>query len=324
MTEQQLLRQAKRRLAILQHAEEVTGNVANVPRYYGISRQCFYTWQRRYEAEGLDGLRDRSSKPHFSPLAMHTDVVGRIVYLRQHYHFGPSQDLDVPGPLPRHLDLQLRGVAHLETTRVEPVAGKPALQDPRPPLETLREATAWPSGSDRRQVHRTRRRGHGEEVFPVHRDRTTAHACGCCGSTRRTTRSPLIQFLDHVLEKLPFQVEQVQTDNGAEFQSTFHWHVLDRGIRHVYIKPHTPRLNGKVERSHRIDNERFHRMSRTRRHHRRRQSVQRQAPRMGGLLQLPPTPRRTRWTNPLRKTTTEDHRDLNVTGLHQSHSPTTI
>ena len=40
---------------------------------------------------------------------------------------------------------------------------------------------------------------------------------------------------------------------------------------------------------------------------------------MGGLLQLPPTPRRTRWTNPLRTTTTEDHRDLNVTGLRQLH-----
>ena len=41
-----------------------------------------------------------------------------------------------------------------------------------------------------------------------------------------------IQFLDHVLEKLPFQVEQVQ--------SKLHWHVLDRGIRHIYIKPRTP------------------------------------------------------------------------------------
>jgi len=52
----------------------------------------------------------------------------------------------------------------------------------------------------------------------------------------------------------------IQTDNGSEFQSGFHWHVLDRGIRHVYIKPATPRLNGKVERSHRIDAEEFYRM----------------------------------------------------------------
>jgi transposase InsO family protein len=68
------------------------------------------------------------------------------------------------------------------------------------------------------------------------------------------------QFVDYVLEKLPFPVPQIQTDNGAEFQASFHWHLLDRGIRHVYIKPSTPRLNGKVERSHRIDDEEFYRM----------------------------------------------------------------
>ena len=70
----------------------------------------------------------------------------------------------------------------------------------------------------------------------------------------------MIQFLDHVLEKLPFRDEAIQTDKGAEFQSKFRWHVLDRGIRRVYLKPRTPRLNGKVERSHQIDNEAFHRI----------------------------------------------------------------
>lgn len=47
--------------------------------------------------------------------------------------------------------------------------------------------------------------------------------------------------------------ETARTDNGHEFQSQFHWHLLDQGIDHVYIKPRTPRLNGKVERSHLID-----------------------------------------------------------------------
>ena len=35
-------------------------------------------------------------------------------------------------------------------------------------------------------------------------------------------------------------------DNGSEFGASFHWHLLDRGIDHVRIKPRTPRLNGKV------------------------------------------------------------------------------
>jgi transposase InsO family protein len=76
----------------------------------------------------------------------------------------------------------------------------------------------------------------------------------------RVDQKRAIQFVDYLLEKLPFQVEVIQTDHGAEFGSQFHYHVLDRGIGHVYIKPRTPRLNGKVERSHRIDAEEFYRM----------------------------------------------------------------
>jgi transposase len=91
VTEQQLARMAKRRLAILRHAEEITGNVSLTCRYYGISRQCFYTWRRRYDAHGLDGLRDRSHRPQRSPNATHTEVVGKIIYLRQHDHFGPAR-----------------------------------------------------------------------------------------------------------------------------------------------------------------------------------------------------------------------------------------
>jgi transposase InsO family protein len=76
----------------------------------------------------------------------------------------------------------------------------------------------------------------------------------------RLNQKTAIQFVDYVPERLPFQVHVVQTDNGAEFQSAFHWHVLDKGIGHVYIKPRHPNLNGKVERSHRIDDEEFYRM----------------------------------------------------------------
>lgn len=58
-----------------------------------------------------------------------------------------------------------------------------------------------------------------------------------------------------MLQRLPFRVEVIQTDNGAEFQSLFHYHLLDKGVGHDSIKPRTPRRNGKVERSHRIDTE---------------------------------------------------------------------
>ena len=91
MTERELERRAQRRLAVLRHVEEISGNVAATCRYYGISRQCYYGWLRRYEADGLEGLKDRSQRPHHSPRATQAEVVEKIVWLRKHYHFGPAK-----------------------------------------------------------------------------------------------------------------------------------------------------------------------------------------------------------------------------------------
>jgi hypothetical protein len=63
-------------------------------RYCGISRQCFYKWRNRFDElgdEGLGGFRDRSSRPHQSPNETDPEVVSKIMYLRQNYHFGPQK-----------------------------------------------------------------------------------------------------------------------------------------------------------------------------------------------------------------------------------------
>lgn len=91
MTEQELARGAARRLAIIRHVQEVTGNVSKTCRYYGISRQVYYKWLRRYEEEGIEVLRDRSRAPHSCPHATRAEVVGKIISLRKHYHFGPHK-----------------------------------------------------------------------------------------------------------------------------------------------------------------------------------------------------------------------------------------
>ena len=69
MSEPLLPRDVRRRLAIIQHAEEVTGNVAMTCRYYGISRTVYYRWLRRYREQDIDGLRDPSRRPRHSPNA---------------------------------------------------------------------------------------------------------------------------------------------------------------------------------------------------------------------------------------------------------------
>ena len=258
MTEQQLARMAKRRLAILRHAEEITGNVALTCRYYGISRQIFYTWKRRYDAHGLDGLRDRSHRPHVSPGTTRTEVVGKIIYLRQHYHFGPAK---IAMYLARYHDISIsqsgvwRILKRLDLNRL------PASQ------RYKRHDRRWRRYEKPLPGHRVQldvkfiaplpgsRRKHYQ--FTAIDDCTRLRVLRIYPQLNQKTA---IQFADYVLERLPFRVEVIQTDNGAEFQSLFHYHLLDRGISHDYIKPRTPRLNGKVERSHRIDNEEFYRL----------------------------------------------------------------
>jgi transposase InsO family protein len=74
----------------------------------------------------------------------------------------------------------------------------------------------------------------------------------------RCNQRTAIRFLNEVRKRLPFRIMVLQTDDGAEFQSRFHWHAESLDIKHVYIRPASPNLNGKVERSHRIDEQEFY------------------------------------------------------------------
>lgn len=78
-----------------------------------------------------------------------------------------------------------------------------------------------------------------------------------------------VQFLNALIKAFPFNIECIQTDNGLEFIksfddskkgkfSLFEARLKELGIRHKLIRPFTPRHNGKVERSHRKDNEYFY------------------------------------------------------------------
>ena len=54
-------------------------------------------------------------------------------------------------------------------------------------------------------------------------------------------------------------IKRIQTDNGSEFGTDFTWHLHDLGIDHTHIPPGCPEANGKVERSHRTDEQEFYR-----------------------------------------------------------------
>jgi transposase len=212
VTEQQLARMAKRRLAILRHAEEITGNVSLTCRYYGISRQVFYKWRRRYDEHGLDGLRDRSKRPQVSPNATRTEVVGKIIYLRQHYHFGPAR---IAMYLKRYHQVQIsssgvwRILKRLELNRL------PASQRHK------RHDRRWRRYEKPLPGHRVQLDVKFIQPLPgAPKAKRYYQFTGIDDCTRlqvlriydRCNQQTALQFLDYLLERLPFRVEVIQVE----------------------------------------------------------------------------------------------------------------
>ncbi len=72
----------------------------------------------------------------------------------------------------------------------------------------------------------------------------------------------LLTSLTRSSRLLRFAINQIQTDNGSEFSEAFSWHLEGLGIEHRKTKVRHPEENGKVERSHRTDNEEFYGINR--------------------------------------------------------------
>src|SRR5215831_19008190 len=90
MTKAEQVRLTAWRLRVLRQAADA-GDVARVCRRFGISRKSFYKWRRRRAEHGDAGLCDRPRTPLCSPRATAREVVSKILYLRQHYHFGAGR-----------------------------------------------------------------------------------------------------------------------------------------------------------------------------------------------------------------------------------------
>ncbi|HTR49929.1 MAG TPA: helix-turn-helix domain-containing protein [Kofleriaceae bacterium] len=93
MTKAEQLRLVTFRSKFLEHAKRC-GNISATCRYFGISRQKFHKWKRRFEAHGAAGLADQPRTPHSCPHATPKAVVSKVLYLRQNYHFGAGRIRD--------------------------------------------------------------------------------------------------------------------------------------------------------------------------------------------------------------------------------------
>src|SRR5262249_4305072 len=166
---------------------------------------------------------DRAGTPERSPGATPREVVSKILYLRQHYHFGPGKIADY---LKRFHQVTIAG------SSVHRILGKhglnllPANQKHRP------HRTRWKRYEKPQPGHRLQMDVKFLERIPGPQKRLYQFtAIDDCTRIRvlkvydACNQSTAIRFVDEVRRRLPFRIHVLQTDNGAEFQSRFHWHV---------------------------------------------------------------------------------------------------
>ena len=82
-------RRAQDRLRVLHHLEQVTRNVSQTCRFFGISRTLFYRWRERYRQEGLVGLHDGPRGPRHHPFTTPLHIVALILEIRRERQYGP-------------------------------------------------------------------------------------------------------------------------------------------------------------------------------------------------------------------------------------------
>jgi transposase InsO family protein len=257
MTKGEQARLTAWRLRVLRQAADA-GNVARVCRRFGISRKSFYKWKQRHAAHGDAGLCDRPRTPQRCPRATAREVISKILYLRQHYHFGPAR---IAAYLKRFHGIAIAGSSVHRILMRHGVNRLPANQKYQP------HGKRWQRYEKPQPGHRLQVDVKFLERIPGTQRRLYQFtAIDDCTRIRvlkvydACNQRTAIQFIDDVRRRLPFRIHVVQTDNGAEFQSQFHWHLETMDIRHVYIRPRTPHLNGKVERSHRVDDQEFYQL----------------------------------------------------------------
>jgi transposase InsO family protein len=250
-------RDVLRKKGVLEHADRI-GNVRKACRYFGVSKYSFYLWKKAYEVYGEEGLVNRKPCPVNPKLRTPPEVVEKVLHLRRTYHLGPIR---IVWYLERYHGIKISDAGVYRILRRNGMNRLPGRVGRRA-VHTHRYAKQVPGHHV--QVDVTFLKLIGKDGKATRRYQYTAiddaTRIRALKVYKRHTQKNAIRFLDNVIEKFPFRIHTVRTDRGHEFQAQFHWHLADQGIRHVYIKPRTPQLNGKVERSHRTDKQEFYQL----------------------------------------------------------------
>jgi transposase InsO family protein len=242
---------------VLEYAR-LLGNAVKACRYFEVQKSTFYRWKTAFDREGEAGLIRKKPIAGSHPRALRPEAVEKVLHLRRTYQLGPQR---IAWYLERYHGITT-SCSTVYRTLIRNGMRRLPRNVGRRTLHTRRYAKEVPGHHIQMDVKfLSLKRPDGKKVrrfqYTAIDDATRIRALRIYS---RHNQKSAMDFVDYVVEKFPFRIHTIRTDRGHEFQAQFHWHIEDKGIRHVYIKPHTPQLNGKVERSHRSDKEEFYQL----------------------------------------------------------------
>lgn len=237
----------RKRLRWVQLYEEL-GNAGVVCLRFGISRPTLRKWWSRYQEHGEAGLQEKSRRPKSSPAKKVQPEHERLIADLRKRKLGHRRIQN---------ELRRRHEISLSTATIHKV------------LERIKKPLLNHKRAYRKQVIRYSRPTPGDRVqmdvckiAPGIYQYTAIDDCTrykVLRLYRRRTANNTMEFFDSVIEEMPFAIQRIQTDRGREFFATkFQERLLEWGIKFRPIKPASPHLNGKVERSQRTDLDEFY------------------------------------------------------------------
>jgi len=245
-----------------------TENMALSCAQFGIHRSTAYRWLDRLARHqwNPEALYLRSRRPHHSPGLMDVIKQQRILWYRNEFHYGEDR---------------IAWYLCREGLFVSPHGVRNVLKRAQVPFRKRRDQK--PNRHTRR--YNLDRPGQGVQLdikfvpFPIEEQKVYVfNAVDDCSRWRfqyaylRKGVDEACDFLQRLLEAAPFLIELLQTDNETCFTYRFLQtpHETDppphpfeqllkaKSIRHKLIPPGIKELNGKVERSHKTDDQEFY------------------------------------------------------------------
>jgi len=247
---------------------------AHIAAAMGVSRKCVKTWIDRFAAEGEAGLRDRSSRPHTTPRRTSAQIEQQVVELRRTARRGQDWIGAELGLAPRTVARILRRheVAYLrecdpmtgqvirasKTTAVRYERDRPGelVHMDVKKLGRIHDGGGWKArGREHGQTAQQKRAKIGYDyIHSLVDDHSRLAYSEILPDEKGPTCAAFLLRAAQVFAQAGIPtVERVITDNHMSYKrsNAMRDAITAIGAKHLFIKPHCPWQNGKVERYNR-------------------------------------------------------------------------